>query len=280
MASKKYLISLVLMPLLFLFLLCLSPIFWTNAQPQNTPDFTLISHRGAAGLFPENTLAGVQKALDLKVDRIEIDVHQTKDSVLVLMHDITLNRTTNGQGKVKHQTYEELQNLEVDLVAQREKIPTLEEIIKLVNGRAILMIEVKKGDAYYSNIEQRIVDLIHQYNGQGWCYVMSFDDRVIEMVDAIDDSIVLYKLFVSKPRFLPVILSKKLQFKGLESYEMVDGFCVMYPFAHRRLVERVHALDKTIFVWTLNDTTRFKRLLDLGVDGVITDRPDLLVELK
>jgi len=268
------------MSLLFLFLLCLSPIFWTNIQPQNLPDFELISHRGAAGLAPENTLAGVQKALDLKADRIEIDVHQTKDSVLVVMHDKTLNRTTNGRGKIKRQTYEELQGFAVDLMGKREKIPTLEEVIQLVDGRAILMIEVKNGDAYYSGIERRIVELIHRYDGGNWCFVMSFDDRVLYKVNELDSSILLYKLFVGKPRFLSVILGKRLHFKSLESYEMVEGFCVMYPFVHRQLIEEVHALGKTVFVWTLNDAEVFKELLELGVDGVITDCPDVLGGLK
>ena len=280
MTHLKYLISLLLMSLLFLFLLCLSPIFWTNIQPQNLPDFELISHRGAAGLAPENTLAGVQKALDLKADRIEIDVHQTKDSVLVVMHDKTLNRTTNGRGKIKRQTYEELQGFAVDLMGKREKIPTLEEVIQLVDGRAILMIEVKNGDAYYSGIERRIVELIHRYDGGNWCFVMSFDDRVLYKVNELDSSILLYKLFVGKPRFLSVILGKRLHFKSLESYEMVEGFCVMYPFVHRQLIEEVHALGKTVFVWTLNDAEVFKELLELGVDGVITDCPDVLGGLK
>jgi len=113
----------------------------------------ITGHRGAAGLAPENTLASIQLALDLGVDRIEIDIQQTKDNVLIVLHDRSLRRTTNGFGYVKQKKYNVLLNYSAGVKFSRhyesERIPTLEQVIDLIDGRAELLIETKFSYLYY-----------------------------------------------------------------------------------------------------------------------------------
>lgn len=99
-----------------------------------------IAHRGASGYAPENTLAAFKKALEFDIDVIELDVHLTKDNHLVVIHDKTVNRTTDGKGKVADKTLAELQKLDA---GNGEKIPTLQEVLDLVNRKALVSIEIK-----------------------------------------------------------------------------------------------------------------------------------------
>ena len=100
----------------------------------------LTGHRGAAALEPENTLLSMQKAIDLGVDQIELDVHLTRDQHLVVIHDTTVDRTTDGQGAVADFTLEEIKRLDA---GKGERIPTLQEVIDLVRGKVVLQIELK-----------------------------------------------------------------------------------------------------------------------------------------
>ena len=113
----------------------------------NSNKITITGHRGAGGLAPENTLASIQLALDLGVDRIEIDVQQTKDNVVIVLHDRTLRRTTTGFGYVKAKTYEEIlkhsAGYKFNKYYIKEKVPTLDQVIKLIDVRAELLIETK-----------------------------------------------------------------------------------------------------------------------------------------
>ena len=103
----------------------------------------LTGHRGAAELEPENTRLSIQKAIDLGVDQVEIDVHLTRDQHLVVIHDATVDRTTNGQGAVADFTLEEVKRLDA---GKGERIPTLQEVIDLVRGKVVLQIELKGPD--------------------------------------------------------------------------------------------------------------------------------------
>ena len=188
------------------FLIVLAQIYcliW-SVQPQKTNSLspiTITSHRGFSGKYPENTLLAVQKALALGVDRIEIDVHQTKDSVLVLMHDKTIDRTTNGKGTIKAFNYKALQafsaGVKFNSLFLEEKIPTLAEVLKVVQGKAQLIIEIKEGNAYYPNIEQRIIETITKAKAKDWCIIHSFKDEVLDKVHELDSTIVLHKLLLS-----------------------------------------------------------------------------------
>lgn len=278
--KKAFLILLIVVFLLAVyFLLALSPVLYSGKDTlEKDVNIVLTGHRGAAGLAPENTLAAIQKGLDNHVDRIEIDVQQTKDNVVISLHDITIDRTTDGVGLVKDMTYSEILQFSAGIKFSEkykdEKIPTLDDVLTLVNGQAVLIIEIKDGNDYYPGIEQRVVDAIHVHNAKTWVIVHSFNDSALEKVREIDETIELHKLFTADFPFIPLIYDVKFRITNLEHYDYVTEISTFYTFTTPRLVDEVHALNKKINVWTVNDSVKINRLINMGVDGIITDYPD------
>jgi glycerophosphoryl diester phosphodiesterase len=120
--------------------------------------FTIIAHRGASGSAPENTLAAIELAIANKADMIEIDIHQTKDGKLVVIHDDKLDRTTTGKGKINELTLEEIKKHDAgswfNTSFSNEKVPELKEVLELINGKCKLLIEIKGKPSDYSGLEK------------------------------------------------------------------------------------------------------------------------------
>lgn len=228
-------------------------------------NITITSHRGYGGLYPENTLLGIQKAIELGVHRIEIDVHQTRDGIVILMHDDDINRTTNGSGKIKDLTFETLKKHSVIIGNKNEPIPSLEETLQLVNGNAILLIEVKKGSSDYPNIEANIIELIKKYKATKWCMIQSFKDDILIKFNSLTPQLELHKLLL-----LPY-------FYSFDKLEFVSEFSIYHRLVSKRLVRKIHKQQKKVNVWTVNDYDQMINVIDKGVDGIITDYPSLLL---
>jgi len=241
-------------------------------------------HRGAAGLAPENTLAAIQLALDLGVDRIEIDVQQTKDNEIIVLHDRTLRRTTTGVGFVKQKTYEEILEYSAGYKFNKyyikEKIPTLDQVIDLIDGKAELLIETKYSFMYYPNIERHLINIIKAKNAKDWCKVISFNDRALFRIHKLDKEIRLGKLFVGKHANLPLSFDKGVNFKPLRRYHFADEIIVKHAYATQLIIDKVHEFGKELHVWTVNDAETIARLVERGVDGIISDYPNLLMKYK
>ncbi|MCB0652017.1 MAG: hypothetical protein KDC85_12135 [Saprospiraceae bacterium] len=242
--------------------------------------YTKVAHRGAAGLAPENTLAAVKKGLQHNADRIEIDVQQTKDGQVIVMHDNTLDRTTNGKGNIKDHTLREIRMLSAGKwfapEFADEKVPTLEEVMEEINGRATLLIEIKEGNDYYPGIEENVLHTIDQFNARDWCIIHSFSSEVIKSIHEKDPGIRLHKLFYAQLRFTPIMIENGTELFKFEDYPFVDEYSIYYRFANRNVIAKIHALGKKINVWTVNDKNTIDSLLSLGVDGIITDHPEWL----
>ena len=245
---------------------------------------TVTGHRGAGGLAPENTLASIQLALDLGVDRIEIDVQQTKDNVIIVLHDRTLRRTTTGLGYVKTKTYDEIlrhsAGYKFNKYYIKEKVPTLDEVIKLIKGRAELLIETKYSFMYYPNIERHIINVIKNNDAKAWSKVISFNDRALFRIHKLDKEIRTGKLFVGKHANLPLSWDKGVNLKPLKRYHFVDEIIVKHVYATKNIIERVHDMGKELHVWTVNDPETIEILVERGVDGIISDYPNLLMKYK
>lgn len=281
MKKFRYTILILFLLILFYFINSISPIFFRSSfgSPKRSKDFRITGHRGAAGLAPENSLEAVRVALKSGVDRIEIDVHQTKDNQIVVIHDFSVDRTTNGKGQIKDLTLEQIKSFNIknpDNSVSDLKIPTLGEVIETIGDSSILLIEVKKEKELYPGIEQRIVDIILSHHASGRCIIQSFNDEVLSQVHAIEPGLELHKLFVAKLPLFSIIFDGKLKCKKLKSYDYVSEFSVYYPFVTRALIKKVHKLNKKINVWTVDDTIKMKKLIDIGVDGIITNYPDKL----
>lgn len=232
----------------------------------------IIAHRGASAYAPENTLAAFEKAIEMGAAIIETDIHQTKDSAVVIMHDLSVDRTTNGKGLIKELTLDEFKHLKIK---QNEySAPTLEEAIQLINGRCQLLIELKKGNDFYPGIEKRVVELIHKYKAEDWIKTIhSFDKKTLINVSKLDSNINLQKLIVFKFPLVSFTFDKHFQKDNFNNWKGVN---VYYKFCSKRVIKKLHKLGKTVYVWTVNSPRKAKRLARRGVDGVITNKPDIL----
>ncbi|MCD4760584.1 glycerophosphodiester phosphodiesterase [bacterium] len=210
------------------------------------------------GHEPENTLRSFKKALDLDVDMVELDVHVCKSGELVVIHDETLDKNTNGTGLVADKMLTELKSLDA---GQREKIPTLEEVLDLVNKQVPINIELKgKGTA------QPVAEMIKQYvKVKGWDYdhflISSFSNQ--ELID-------FYTL--NKKVRLGVLNTDN----GLDLADQINAFSVNFAkeVVTSELVEQVHQTGRKVLVYTVNEEDDIKRMRDMGVDGIFCNYPD------
>ena len=244
----------------------------------------VISHRGFSGVAPENTLAAFRKALTLKVDYIELDIHLTKDNQLVVIHDKTINRTTNGKGKVNELTLEEIKKYDAgnwfSPEYNTEKTPTLEEVLELVNGKAKLFIEVKRGDIFYAGIEQLTLDLINKKNARDWCILHSFDDEIIRNIHHLDKTIPLFKTIELTPSLADLYINRIMRTKDIFHYKNMCGLNMNHQVVTHSLVRELHKKNLQLVVWTVNNPDAIKKMIAAKVDGIISNFPDRVLASK
>ncbi len=243
-----------------------------------------LTHRGASTLAPENTLAALSTAVELGVDYVEIDVHMTADDELVVIHDRTVDRTTNGTGPVGTFDLRELKRLDAGSWFYRPgaipawersllRVPTLREALDVVRGRAGVCIEIKKPDLY-PGLEQRLLDILH-------------DAGMLEGEAA--RSVMLQSFSVGSMRLLALLAPQLTRIQlVLPGHSITEGeLDRLRGYAHglglhrgsvtRDLVRQAHDRDLLVHPYTVNSPEEMRRLLDLDVDGIISDNP---VELK
>lgn len=244
----------------------------------------IIAHRGASGLAPENTLSAFSKAIEIGVDRIEMDLRMTLDGEVVVIHDKTILRTTNGRGSVRKLGLKRLKKYSAGSwfhpKFEQEKVPTLREVLELVNGQTTLLLEIKNGSPYHHGIERNIVNLVNEYNAHKWCIVQSFNDRVLnnfrELPNLNSD---IQKLFSAFIPVAPFYGGSKFSYKRLRNYHYADEVNINYKYVSPRVVKKVHQMNKKVNVWTVNEKSNMKKYIQMGVDGIITDFPDRLKQL-
>ncbi len=250
----------------------------------STKKIAVIAHRGASGNAPENTISSIKLALEMHVDMIEIDVHLSKDSVPVVIHDETLSRTTNGNGNVKDYSIKELKKLDAGKWFSEkyinEQIPTLEEVLEQTKGKCILLIEIKNGSSIYPNIEKIILNIIKDKNAENDCIIQSFDDEVILNLENQNCSVQLQKLVTGNIRFLPFhLVDSKIKFGSIYRYKNVSAINLNFKYVNKVVVNKIHAAGQKTFCWTVNKNKDMIRLIDCGVDGIITNYPEKLIEI-
>jgi glycerophosphoryl diester phosphodiesterase len=221
-----------------------------------------IGHRGgAAGYTPENTLASARKALELPVDMIELDIHRCASGELVVIHDDTLERTTNGTGDVADKTLAELRTLDA---GSGEKIPLLTEFLDLVDRKAAVNIELKDPDGW-----QPLIALLGDYiSSRGW----SADDFLVSSFDHL----VLWKLKEQDPRFRIGALAAAIPDGFAAFAKDMQAFSVNVSSASvtDAFIEEAHRYELKVYVYTVNEPAEIARMKSLGVDGIFSDFPD------
>ena len=224
---------------------------------------TVIGHRGAMGLAPENTLLSFRKALELGVDGIEFDVQNIAGELLVF-HDETLERTTNGKGFLLDHAPQELRQLDA---GQGERIPTLAEVIELIGDQAFINIELKGLDT-----ASLVMDLVKLLDKKRF----KKDQFIISSYHFSE----LYLTHELDPEIRIGVIADEQPVIALDFADEVDAYSFHPSFSilDQPLVEDAHAAGMRVYVHTVNDLEKIQRSIDMGVDGVFTDYPDRVLE--
>lgn len=248
--------------------------FNCNSQRSNERPL-IIAHRGSSGTTPENTLAAFNQAIMDSADVIETDVHLSADGELVLIHDQTLDRTTNLKGLVKNYTLNQLKKADagswMETEWKGETIPTLKELITLANGKVSLLIEIKQGGDYYPGIEQRVVQLIQQLGAEKWCMFQSFSNESVKRLIETGTSAPIFKLIVGK--FGRIYFDKRLHFGKIPKLEKLAGVNPNYAFCNKQFIRREKASNRKVYSWTVNKNKSIIKLDKKGISGIITNYP-------
>ncbi len=279
-----------------LFLAFVSSVFVNpKAPPTNfyadAPRTLVIAHQGGDGVWPGDTLFAFEKAVALGADVLEMDAHLTKDGRIVLMHDEAVDRTTDGTGLIEEMTLDELKQLDAGYDwsnnggatfpyrGQGIQVPTLDELFEKF-PQMRYAIEIKKTS---TPMEQPMCDLIRKYGMQDRVLVASFHDAAMHDFRAICPEVATSAARTEVRNY--VLLGKAFlwgfyvpRFQTIQPpYDPKDSLNI--PIMTERFIRESHAKGIRVEPWTVNDPALMKQYIEWGVDGIITDRPDLLLEV-
>jgi glycerophosphoryl diester phosphodiesterase len=220
-----------------------------------------IAHRGAKGYEPENTLQAFQKALDLKADGIELDVHLSADGHIIVIHDETIDRTTNGLGFVNNLSLSELKSF---LIADQLEIPTLNEVFDLTDKKCLINIELKG-----AGTASKVVALIEEYiSDKNWNYehfiISSFDWNMLEEVHILNSNIAIG------------VLTEENLDAALAFAEVVKAKAIHpdYQLLNQENTKEIQQKGFLVLPWTVNSEEDIQKIKSYNVDGIISDFPD------
>jgi len=283
----KFLVGLILI-LLLVFI-----IFILVAQPAEDHPFfegdsvMVMAHQGGKGLWPENTLYAFERAVEIGVDVLEMDIHSTADGVLVVMHDDTVDDTTEASGKIHDFSLDDLQELDAgyhwteDEISypfrgQGISVPALREIFEAFPG-ILMNVEIKQREP---SIAAALCEIIQEYDREELTLVASFDDATIKafreacpnVATSVSESegrlfYILSRLFLTEAYSPPA--------ESLQVPEYSGGLHVLTE----RSMNSAASRNMDVHVWTVNEEEDMRRMIDLGVNGIITDYPDKLLQI-
>ena len=224
----------------------------------------VVSHAACAGHAPENSLAGLRLALHMGADAIEIDVHLSADGIPVLMHDDSVDRTSDGRGTVASLTLAELRELDASARSpfatfRGEKVPTLAEALDLTRGRALLVIEIKPPD-----IEKEVLEVVRRAGALDWAMIWSFHPGVVAEVRRREPRLPAGLLTLS--------LSDAIAQQALELGAQATS--VFHQNLSEERVRLAHRKALAVHAWTADQPSEMRRLAAAGVDGIVTNFPD------
>lgn len=244
---------------------------------ESLPQPVLFAHRGASAHAPENTIAAFELALDQQADAIELDVKLSSDGVVIVHHDQTVERTTDGTGRIRDLTLADLKTLDAGSFFSEkfkgEKIPTLEEVFEAVGKRTLINIELTNYKTPNDSLVEMVCMLVKRHQMQKRVIFSSF----------------LASNLSKAGSYLPGVPRGLLALNGfLGSWARSFGFVfgkyqALHPYLKdttQQQVSRVHRLNRRIHVWTVNEPEDMRQLFNWGVDGIFTDDPQLAVQVR
>ena len=216
-----------------------------------------IGHRGARAYEPENTLLSFKKALELNVNAIEFDIRKTKDNEIIVIHDDKVDRTTNGKGLVNELTLKEIKELSTE---KGEKIPTLEEALDFLNNKVKILIELKE-----LGFENKVLDIIYKKGLEKNVIIISFLEEALRKIRELNNEIEIGLLYVKHKNPIKTALELKANY-----------ILPFYRFAHSNIIKKAHENGLKVIVWTINNKEEVLEYIKKGVDGIASDKPDIL----
>ena len=219
-----------------------------------------IGHRGARAYAPENTLASFKKALEIGVDAVELDVRKTKDDQLVVIHDADVKRTTNGEGLVSELSLSQIKGFS----SEGEKIPTLEETLVFLDKKVKVFIELKE-----AGYEEQVLELICKYALEKNIVIVSFLEEALKKVRELNGKVETGLIYAKHRNPLKAAVDLKANY-----------LLSLYRFTHTANVEKAHQKGLKIIVWTINDPLEVAEYVEKGVDGIASDKPDILMTIN
>jgi glycerophosphoryl diester phosphodiesterase len=225
----------------------------------------VVGHRGAMGHCPENTLASFERGLELGADWIELDVHVSRDGELIVIHDETLERTTNGHGAVREHTLAELKLLDA---GNGQRIPTLDEVLAWARTRnTIVDIEIKNAPFFYEGIEAALVSALERHQMTDQVIVISFDHVAVRRVRALQPRVVTGVLYVGRPSDAGVSMARAAG---------ADAVLPHWAYVTAEDVATAHAAGLAVAPWASSDPEILRHLIACRVDAIGTNHPDVL----
>lgn len=220
-----------------------------------------IAHRGAKGYEPENTLKSFQKALDLNADGIELDVHLTADEHIIVIHDETINRTTNGEGFINTLTLSQLKSFLID---DKYEIPTLNDVFDLTNKKCLINIELKG-----AGTSNKVVALIEEYiSDKNWNYehfiISSFEWNMLQEVHNLNPNIAIGVL-TEENLDTALAFAEKIKARAIHPD---------YQLLNQKNTKEIQEKGFLVLPWTVNSEEEIKKIKSYNVDGIISDFPD------
>lgn len=241
--------------------------------------FIIIAHRGASASHPENTMAAFEAAVQMNAEMIEIDVMMSKDSVPVVFHDGSLNKHTDGKGPLKNLTVDQLMKLDAgswfDEKFTGERIPTLEEVLEFASGTIALNIEIKTEavtDELRGGVEEKSLKLVKKYEMENHVLFSSFDYRAIRHLKELNADIPVGLLYNKR-------LSGNLKPSELIKKYSANAFNCNYFQLTKKRYSNLQEHKIPALIYTVDKKKRMKKLLEKGVRGIFTNKPDVLLDV-
>ncbi len=236
-----------------------------------------MAHRGASDKAPQNTMAAFEKAIEMGADFIELDVHLTKDDEIVVIHDKTVDSTTDGSGKVSEMTLEEIKQLDAgsyfDENFKGEQIPKLEEVLDLAKGEIGLNIELKTRRGKNKGIENKVLNLIEEKNFDEELMFSSFSFESMEKIKELDEDKKVGLIYITLP------ITAWHATRNHKKNHWADAANLWHWTVGKRHLRKLQDLGVEVNVWTPDGEKKIKKMAKAGVDGIITNKPGFAKEV-
>lgn len=272
-SSKKNIIVIIIIIISVLSLTCITNLIIKgrlNPNIEYLRTMEVTAHRGASVLYPENTMAAFIGAKELGADWIELDVQQTKDEYIIVMHDTNFKRTTGVNLDIWSATLEDVEKLDAGSFKgsqfKGEKVPLLENVIKWAKENSIKLNIELKPTGKEKNFEQNVANIIKKYNFENNCVITSQVYEVLENFKKVNTNIT-------------TVYVTALAYGDITKLKAADYFSIEASSVKKNIVSKIHNEGKQIYAWTVNSKENINKMIDLNVDNIITDDPTLAKNL-